>query len=172
MEIGIISDTHISSTTDYTGLLNKVQKAFAGVELILHAGDVTNIKFVNDLEKITQVEAVIGNMDDETIRKRFQTFNKIEVFSKKIGLIHQMPSFSFVKQEGIDILVTGHTHIPIIQEYFEEGHMFLHLNPGSPMKPRAPPLNKRYLVQRKAMPTVIVLDIDEELSSAYMVTLK
>ena len=90
---------------------------------------------------------------------------------KNIGLMHDMPSFSFIKQENLDILVTGHTHIPIIKEYYEMEHGFLHLNPGSPIQPRAPPLNKRYQVQRRPLPTVIILDLTEEISSAYIVTL-
>ena len=172
MEIGIISDTHIKPSMDYSGLLSRVQEAFADVELILHAGDVSNIKFIDDLENIAQVEAVVGNVDDATIHERFTTFSKIELMGKNIGLMHDMPSFSFIKQEKIDILVTGHTHIPTIKEYYELDHGFLHLNPGSPLQPRAPPMNARYQVQRKPMPTVMILNIDEELSSAYIVTLR
>lgn len=172
MEIGIISDTHIKPQMDYSGLYHRVQEAFVDVELILHAGDVSNIKFITDLEKIAQVEAVVGNVDDSTIHERFTPFSKIEIMGKNIGLMHDMPSFSFIKQEKIDILVTGHTHIPTIKEYFELEHGFLHLNPGSPLQPRAPPLNARYQVQRNPMPTVMILNIDEELSSAYIVTLR
>lgn len=172
MEIGIISDTHIGPKRDYSGLYRRLEEAFADVELILHAGDVSNIKFITDLERIAQVEAVVGNVDDPTIHERFTSFSKIEVMGKNIGLIHDMPSFSFVKQEKLDILVTGHTHIPTIKEYYELNHGFLHLNPGSPLQPRAPPLNVRYQVQRKPLPTIMILNIDEEISSAYIVTLR
>jgi putative phosphoesterase len=172
MEIGIISDTHIGPNVDYSGLFGKLEKAFTDVEIILHAGDVTNIKFIQDLEKIGHVEAVVGNLDDPTIHDRYTTFSKIEISGKNIGLIHEMPSFSFIKQEKLDIVVSGHTHIPTIKEYYEINHGFLHLNPGSPLQPRAPPLNARYNIQRKPMPTVMILNIDEELSSAYIITLR
>ena len=171
MEIGIISDTHIKSNMDYAGLFKKLEETFADVEIILHAGDVSTISFIQELERIAPVEAVVGNVDDSTIYERFDVFSKIEVMGKNIGLMHDMPSFSFVKQEKLDILVTGHTHTPIIKEYYELDHGFLHLNPGSPVQPRAPPLNKRYQVQRRPLPTVIILDLTEELSSAYIVTL-
>jgi len=172
MEIGIISDTHLGPNVDYSGLYNRVEKAFSDVEIILHAGDVTNIKFIQDLEKIAQVEAVVGNVDDPTIHDRYTSFSKIEIMGKNIGLTHELPSFTFIKQENLHIVVTGHTHIPTIKEYYELDHGFLHLNPGSPLQPRAPPLNKRYNIQRKPMPTVMILNIDEELSSAYIVTLR
>jgi len=172
MEIGIIADTHLKPNTDYSGLYSRLEEAFVDADLILHAGDVTNIQFINDLERITSIEAVVGNMDDASIHDRFTTFSNIEVMGKNIGLIHDMPSFSFIKQEKLDILVTGHTHVPNIKEYYELEHGFLHLNPGSPLQPRAPPMNKRYQIQRKPLPTVMILNIDEELSSAYIVTLK
>lgn len=172
MEIGIISDTHLSANTDYTNLFSRLEEAFADVELIIHAGDVSNIKFINDLEKIAQVEAVVGNTDDETIHERFTTFSKIEILGKNIGIMHEIPSFSFIKQEQLNILITGHTHAPIIKEYYELEHGVLHLNPGSPIQPRAPPMNKRYQVQRRPLPTVIILDLTEEISSAYIITLR
>ncbi|MBN2154759.1 MAG: metallophosphoesterase family protein [Candidatus Lokiarchaeota archaeon] len=172
MEIGIISDTHLDSTANYSGLYKRIEQAFAEVDLILHAGDITNIAFINDLERIAPVEAVAGNVDDSTIHERFATFRKLELYHKNIGLIHIMPSFSFVKQENLDILISGHTHIPLIKEFYELNHGFLYLNPGSPTHPKAPPLNTRYQVQRKPLPTVIILDLDEELSSAYIVTLR
>jgi uncharacterized protein len=172
MEIGIISDTHIKSNMDYSGLYQCLKDAFTEVDLIMHAGDVTNIRFISDLEQIAPVEVVIGNVDDDTIHKRYTPFVKIQLMEKNIGMMHEMPSFSFIKQESLDILITGHTHIPLIKEYYEMNHAFLHLNPGSPIQPRAPPMNARYQVQRKPMPTVMILNIDEELSSAYIVTLR
>jgi putative phosphoesterase len=54
--IGLISDTH--------GLLRAdVHTAFAGVELILHAGDVGGAEILDELEIIAPVRAVFGNTD-------------------------------------------------------------------------------------------------------------
>ena len=61
MKIGLISDTHIP---DRLSLLpENVIKAFEGVDLILHAGDVTDYEVIEKLEKIAPVLAVEGNMD-------------------------------------------------------------------------------------------------------------
>ena len=54
--IGVISDTH--------GLLRPdVHSALAGVELILHAGDVGGDEILTELELIAPVRAVYGNTD-------------------------------------------------------------------------------------------------------------
>ncbi len=57
MLIGLISDTH--------GLLRPaVHDALAGVELILHAGDVGDQEILDELAMIAPVQAVLGNTDD------------------------------------------------------------------------------------------------------------
>src|SRR5580700_574870 len=55
--VGLVSDTH--------GLVRpEVAKAFAGVHLILHAGDVGGSTVLARLATIAPVEAVYGNVDD------------------------------------------------------------------------------------------------------------
>jgi uncharacterized protein len=61
MIVGLIADTH--------GLLRpEIARAFAGVDCILHAGDVGKRAVLEGLLKIAPVEAVFGNVDDRTIR--------------------------------------------------------------------------------------------------------
>src|ERR1035437_323385 len=58
MKIGVISDTH--------GLLRpEVAPALAGVEMILHLGDVGKIAILEELRKIAPVIAIRGNIDRE-----------------------------------------------------------------------------------------------------------
>ena len=54
--VGIISDTH-------GRLPQSVAKAFAGVDLIIHAGDIGEPDVLQALEKIAPTIAVRGNMD-------------------------------------------------------------------------------------------------------------
>src|SRR3990170_3702379 len=54
--VGLISDTH--------GLIRPgVHEALAGVELILHAGDVGGQDILDELSLIARVRAVFGNTD-------------------------------------------------------------------------------------------------------------
>ena len=61
MLIGLISDTHIPDRA--RELPEKVIEAFENVELIIHAGDLTSPKVIEELENIAPVMAVQGNMD-------------------------------------------------------------------------------------------------------------
>jgi putative phosphoesterase len=168
MLIGILSDTHISKDMDFKPLINKLKKAFDGVELIIHAGDVCNIDFIVELEKIAPIEVVCGNSDDNTIRNKYLPFKVLSMNQLKIGISHEEISASLISQEKLNIVISGHTHIPEIRE--EPSILFL--NPGSTTQPKPPPIRKMYQKQRPAMPTVILLEIDKEFSSAYIDSFK
>jgi uncharacterized protein len=61
MRLGVISDTH--------GLLRpEVFDAFAGVDQILHAGDVGRPDLLTELETLAPVTAVYGNTDGSDLR--------------------------------------------------------------------------------------------------------
>ncbi|WP_405293998.1 metallophosphoesterase [Methanobrevibacter sp.] len=137
MLIGLISDTHIPDRARI--LPQKVIDAFNDVELILHAGDLTSLKVIDELEEIAPVMAVQGNMD----RANGIDLPKakiIEIEDLKIGVIHgevypRADSDQLVylaKELNVDILVSGHSHQPKIEQ--KDG--ILLLNPGSPVVPR------------------------------------
>ena len=137
MLIGLISDTHIPDRAKI--LPTKVLEAFSDVELILHAGDLTSPKVLEELEKIAPVMAVQGNMD----RANGIDLPKakiVETEGLRIGLIHgevypRADSDQLVylaKELDADILVSGHSHQPKIEQ--KDGVLLL--NPGSPIVPR------------------------------------
>ena len=59
--LGVISDTHLGDPG--RSLPTEIFPIFRGVDLILHAGDLTSMHVVLSLEEIAPVEAVHGNMD-------------------------------------------------------------------------------------------------------------
>src|SRR5690242_20300257 len=61
MRIGVISDTHNFFDP-------KIPEMFAGVEHILHAGDIGLPQILLELEQIAPVTAVCGNTDDPSFR--------------------------------------------------------------------------------------------------------
>ncbi|MFX0028976.1 MAG: metallophosphoesterase family protein, partial [Candidatus Hermodarchaeota archaeon] len=98
-------------------------------------------------------------------------FIKISVSQYNIGIIHELPGNleEFMRVNNLQILVFGHTHIPLIK-----GTKFntLLLNPGSPTKPNVPPQKPGFL-KPVARPTVITLNIDEnDILSTFIITLK
>ena len=137
MLIGLISDTHIPDRARI--LPQNVLDAFSNVDLILHAGDLTSPKVIEELEELAPVMAVQGNMD----RARGINLPKarvIEAEELRIGLVHgevypradTQQLLYLAKELNADILVSGHSHQPKIEQ--KEG--ILLLNPGSPIVPR------------------------------------
>ena len=131
MRIGVKSDTHIPVTTDKlpAGLLD----ALGGCDLILHAGDLIDLNVINELKKVSKVEAVRGNMDQQDTLENKKTLN---IAGKKICLMHGYGSpkklTEILKKEFSDqkpdIIVFGHSHAPMNQCI--DGVLFF--NPGSP----------------------------------------
>lgn len=72
MLIGIISDTHLRRGQT---LPAKAWEELSKVDLILHAGDITNQNLLDDLSSLAKVEAVQGNCDgwelNGLLKKRF-----------------------------------------------------------------------------------------------------
>ena len=171
MKLGIISDTHINSSSNkqhVSWLINQLKDVFKDVDKIIHAGDISEEYFVDELKKIAPISCVKGNVDK---LEKLETFVKLEVSRYNIGVIHILPDNleEFMKENNLHILIFGHTHIPLIQ-----GTSFdtLILNPGSPTKPKKPPQKPGFL-KPVARPTVITLRIDEhDILSTFIVTLK
>lgn len=137
MLIGLISDTHIPDRA--RELPKNVISAFQNVDLILHAGDLTSMEVIDELEKIAPTIAIQGNMD-RAAGIILPNVKVIEAEGIKIGIAHgevypradTQQLLYLAKQLDADILVTGHSHQPKIEQI--DGVLLL--NPGSPIVPR------------------------------------
>ncbi|MFX1384777.1 MAG: metallophosphoesterase family protein [Promethearchaeota archaeon] len=170
MKLGIISDTHITrnyNKSKISLLINQLKHVFKDVDKIIHAGDICEEFFLNELKEIAPVYAVKGNLDNI---RGLNAFIDFKVGQYKIGVIHNLPSDleNFVKDNELNILIFGHTHQPLIKGM----EKVLLLNPGSPTEPKAPPEKKGFL-KPIARPTIITLNIDENnILSTYILHLK
>lgn len=144
MLIGLISDTHI--TPKRGKLPEKIFEIFDGVDLILHAGDITVLEVLDDLSRIAPVTAVLGNNDNLDLEK----YELIEVEDKKILLVHgdKKDVYAFGLKYGADIVVSGHTHMSN-HEIVNGMHL---INPGSSNRP----------IDSDA--SVVLLKIDDEIN--------
>ena len=137
MLIGIISDTHIPDRAKI--LPQNVIDAFKDVDLILHAGDLTSPRVIEELERIAPVMAVQGNMD-RVNGIDLPKAKKLEAEGLKIGMVHgevypraDTQQLGYLAKElDVDILVSGHSHQPKIEK--KDGVLLI--NPGSPIVPR------------------------------------
>ena len=127
MIIGLISDTHISPKK---GKLNeKVFEIFENVDLILHAGDITSQKVLDELSQIAPVTAVLGNKDKLDLNK----YEAINVNENRIILLHGHQTdnlYEFGLKNNANIVVSVHTHTP----NFEKINDIYLINPGRASK--------------------------------------
>jgi hypothetical protein len=133
MKIGVISDTHIPQAA--LQIPQEIYNAFKGIDLILHAGDLTEISVLTELKKLAETHAVCGNMDEAEVREILPDKKIIEVEKFTIGLIHgNGPPFNLISKvrkeflQKVDVIVFGHSHSPVNE--VREGILFF--NPGSP----------------------------------------
>ena len=137
MLIGLISDTHIPDRAKV--LPQKVLDAFDDVDLILHAGDLTSPRVIEELESLAPVMAVQGNMD-RVNGIDLPRAKVIEAEGLRIGIVHgevypradSDQLLYLAKELDVNILVSGHSHQPKIEQVED----VLLLNPGSPIVPR------------------------------------
>ena len=121
LSIGVISDTH--------GLLRpEVERCFAGVSHIIHAGDIGAPEIVEALRRIAPVTAIRGNVDRDAWAKSYPETETLRLGGRCFYILHDLNALSVVQADlGIDIVVSGHSHR--VQINTRDG--VLYLNPGS-----------------------------------------
>ena len=155
MLIGLLSDTHIAFESQL--LPHQVLKAFKGVDLILHMGDVWIPGILDELETVAPVLAARGDDDmdedfgpDSRMEKRqVLHFDGITLWAMHIkprygliapgkqnnsynGLFRNNTNTEMEEPEDLpDIVTFGHSHFAEIENY--KGVLLV--NPGSPTMP-------------------------------------
>jgi len=121
MKIGVISDTH--------GLLRpEVAMALAGVERILHLGDVGKPSILEALEKIAPVTAVRGNTDRTGPCSELPETDVVLIEGRYVYMLHDLSTLHLDPAAGkFAAVLYGHSHVPNF--YTRKG--VLYFNPGS-----------------------------------------
>jgi len=102
--------------------------ALAGVEHILHAGDVGDIRILETLREIAPVTAIRGNVDQWGECAELPATDVVELQDRLFYLIHSAGDLDINPAvAGVAAVVSGHSHKPSIKE--RNGVMYL--NPGS-----------------------------------------
>ncbi len=119
MRIGVIADTHGK-------VLPEVFAAFAGVSLILHAGDIGGEQVLCELETIARVIAVRGNTDRDLAPPLFPDTRRLLLAGVDLFLCHE-PFRAASLSPMPQVVIHGHTH----QARREMIEHTLWFNPGS-----------------------------------------
>jgi len=133
--VGVVSDTHVGDALP--ALPAGIAPALAGVDLILHAGDVTTRAALDQLSAIAPVVAVQGNHDHKA-GLELPTQAVVTIGGVRIGLTHglrgRIPETAAVlagiacgrpvmvglartlaaRFRGADCVVFGHFHVPYL----------------------------------------------------------
>lgn len=118
--IGLISDTH--------GLLRtQALAALAGVDAILHAGDIGDVGILDRLALIAPVTAVRGNNDRDAAFDAIPEAATLALADGCIHLLHDLKLLAADDARHARVIVTGHSHRPRIEH--RDGRLFV--NPGS-----------------------------------------
>ncbi|HLC29813.1 MAG TPA: metallophosphoesterase family protein [Dehalococcoidia bacterium] len=181
MRIGLISDTHIPSMGPTPP--PQVARAFQGVDLILHAGDVYIPSCLEWLARIAPVEATMsGKQHAGEGAGRFSQVRVVEAEAHSIGLTHELTlwglgddvlpgiiqrkfppeqSLPIALQEvfgkAVDIVVFGYTHEAMVETH--QGVLLV--NPGSPT----------VVKQVRRLGTVAILELTPERREARIIDL-
>jgi putative phosphoesterase len=151
--VGLISDTH--------GLLRpSVHTALAGVDLILHSGDVGGEDILTELRIIAPVYPVYGNTDDIHDPSLSQeVVMEIAGMSVHVSHGHEVGSPTpekLAEKYNQDIVIYGHTHRQLVSRLGNQ----LIINPGAAGPQRF-----------KLLPTVARLTIDKGKADVEIVAL-
>jgi uncharacterized protein len=121
MKIGIISDTH--------GLLRpEAVERLAGVDHIIHAGDIGRPEVIGGLRQIAPTTAVRGNIDWDEWAAGYPLTARVKLGGRSFYVLHNLAELDLdPAATGIDVVVSGHSHRPKI----ETVNGIVYLNPGS-----------------------------------------
>jgi uncharacterized protein len=121
MKVGVISDTH--------GLLRpEALAALEGCERIIHAGDIGSVDILDQLALIAPLHVVRGNNDlDAPWAEHIADSLRFDLNGWQTLLVHDIADVPVVLDASIKLVVTGHSHKPLMEWRGER----LYLNPGS-----------------------------------------
>lgn len=130
MRIGVVSDTH--------GYLDpRALAALAGVEQILHAGDIGKPGIIDELATIAPVTAIHGNVDaGAPLGRSYPASRQVVLAGVRVYLNHfggrPAELARALPTPRPDVYIFGHSHVALLETV--DGVLFL--NPGAAGRPR------------------------------------
>ncbi len=137
-----IADTHLGDG-QAARLFDRLGSLVDGIDVILHAGDITAVSVLDALAAIAPVHAVLGNNDHGLdLPERFER----RIGGRNVAMVHDSgPSTGRGERlrrwfPHADLVLFGHSHVPWHETHANgDGHVQHHVNPGSAMQRRGQP---------------------------------
>jgi putative phosphoesterase len=144
MRLAVLSDTH--APRYWKACPAEVARRLAGVDLILHAGDVCRAGVLEELAAFAPVRAVLGNNDTPDVAAwgAPETL-ELDLDGLAVAMVHDAgPAQGRTERlrrrfPGAELVVFGHSHIPLDLVLGSVGDGVRIFNPGSPTDRRRQP---------------------------------
>ena len=115
MRIAVLADTHVHKLEH---LPKRITDTLSTVDLIIHAGDFTDVQLLKELKRLREVKAVQGNMDSIELKTMLPVKEIVEVGNKRIGITHgsggpwgiEERVRKVFESDRINVIVYGHSH--------------------------------------------------------------
>jgi hypothetical protein len=155
LRVGLVADTHVPGAL--LRLPSSLHTALAGVDCLVHAGDLASLSVLDELERIAPTTAVVGNCDPPEVANHLPARTTLSLAGRRVGVHHghqrhmlqnqyigcgyEAPEFDLFYQAmstqlpECDVIVFGHFHVPVVREW--RGILFV--NPGSIAPPHSRP---------------------------------
>ena len=151
MEIAIISDTHMPRGR--RRLPDDCVERLRRADMIIHAGDLMTVSVLRELERLGEVVAVYGNVDDAELRAMLPETAVLDAAGARIAVIHDAgPARGRLARmrarfPDAHAVVFGHSHIPVHER---DADGFQIYNPGRPTERRRSPAHTMGLARVRA----------------------
>lgn len=102
-----------------------------------HAGDIGELKVVDEIKKVTTLRAVHGNIDNSKIRAEYAENLRFKIEDMKIWITHiggypnkyNLRIRQEINSDPPDVFICGHSHI--LKVINDNKLNLLHINPGA-----------------------------------------
>lgn len=117
-------------------------KRLCAADLIVHAGDLTTLAVLEELRGYGKVEAVRGNVDEDSLRMTLPAQLELDLGGRRVGVIHDGGRRGTRLERlrrtfpDADAVIFGHSHIPLHETDADGFQIF---NPGSATDRRRSP---------------------------------
>jgi uncharacterized protein len=139
MEVVVLSDSHLTGGLD--ALDPQIIRAGAEADVVLHAGDITSRRALAELEAVAVTYAILGN-NDHALEGILPESRYLDLGGVRVAMVHDSgprkgrPRRLRRRFPDADLVIFGHSHIPVDEVGEEEQLLF---NPGSPTQRRSQP---------------------------------
>ena len=129
-KILLLSDTH--------GFLDtKIKNYILNSDQVWHAGDIGDIKVLNDLASLKPVKSVYGNIDSQEVRLQTTEVNSFNCEGVSVLMLHiagypgryNLMVRKLINKHKPKLLICGHSHI--LKVMYDKKNRHLHMNPGA-----------------------------------------